>query len=151
MLHCGSFRSWTICSARTRPPRPKGAPSWLEQDRYYRWCVFLHLPVQYAGLALRCWLLAHGNPTLPDKLGLALTLGGVAGIGINTAHELGRKKESVEYTCPVCDYVYDERTGARGWGAYGDHQQSSGVALRAPTNRIAQPWGSRQSSGDFRR
>lgn len=31
-----------------------------------------------------------------DKVGLALTVGIVAGIGINTAHELGHKKEKVE-------------------------------------------------------
>ncbi|HEY3478944.1 MAG TPA: alkane 1-monooxygenase, partial [Streptomyces sp.] len=59
-------------------------------------CTFLYLPVQYAGLVAGCWLLTHGGLSLPDRVGLTITLGGVAGIGINTAHELGHKKESVE-------------------------------------------------------
>ncbi|MER6118080.1 alkane 1-monooxygenase [Streptomyces sp. NPDC001743] len=68
----------------------------LEQDRYYRWCIFLYLPVQYAGLVVGCWLITRGGLSPADRMGLSLTLGGVAGIGINTAHELGHKKESVE-------------------------------------------------------
>ncbi|TXS39796.1 alkane 1-monooxygenase [Streptomyces sp. OR43] len=75
---------------------PDIALSWLEQDRYYRWCIFLYLPVQYAGLVFGCWLITHGDLSTAGRTGLSLTLGGVAGIGINTAHELGHKKESVE-------------------------------------------------------
>ncbi|MFC7219603.1 alkane 1-monooxygenase [Streptomyces polyrhachis] len=75
---------------------PDSALAWLEQDRYYRWCIYLYLPLQYAGLVLGCWLLTTGDLALVDRIGLTVTLGGVAGIGINTAHELGHKKESVE-------------------------------------------------------
>ncbi|MGW0765723.1 alkane 1-monooxygenase [Streptomyces sp. NPDC002676] len=75
---------------------PQSAFAWLERDRYYRWCIYLYLPVQYAGLAVGCWLISDGGLSALDKVGLAFTLGGVAGIGINTAHELGHKKESVE-------------------------------------------------------
>ncbi|MEV0320260.1 alkane 1-monooxygenase [Streptomyces sp. NPDC050658] len=75
---------------------PDSALAWLEQDRYYRWCTYAYLPVQYAGLVLGCWLLTDGGLSLAGRIGLTVTLGGVAGIGINTAHELGHKKESVE-------------------------------------------------------
>ncbi|WP_406864945.1 alkane 1-monooxygenase [Streptomyces sp. HUAS MG47] len=75
---------------------PESALAQLEQDRYYRWCIFLYLPLQYAGLVLGAWLLATGGLSLTDKIGLAVTLGGVGGIAINTAHELGHKKESSE-------------------------------------------------------
>ena len=35
---------------------PDGVIKWLEQDRYYRWCTYLYLPIQYAGLVFACWL-----------------------------------------------------------------------------------------------
>ncbi len=71
----------------------------LEQDRYYRWITYLFLPIQYAGFVGVMWLIGGGGPfdlTLVDKIGLALSIGTIGGIGINTAHELGHKKESHE-------------------------------------------------------
>ncbi|NNN21435.1 MAG: alkane 1-monooxygenase [Acidimicrobiales bacterium] len=68
----------------------------LEADRYYRWCTYLFLPIQYASLIWACWMWVHGGLSIVDKVGLALTIGSVSGIAINTAHELGHKKESVE-------------------------------------------------------
>ena len=102
----------------------------LENDRYYRWVVFLYLPLQYAILFAVAALLADINPiawftdlvgatgwvaetlgadlvrsfdsgtgdplTWWEKCILAFSAAGVMGIGINTAHELGHKKESVE-------------------------------------------------------
>jgi alkane 1-monooxygenase len=71
----------------------------LEDDRYYRWVTYLFIPAQIGGLVWGSYLLGGG--TLPGideplsvaaKIGLALGLGMVAGIGINTAHELGHKK-----------------------------------------------------------
>ncbi|MFI8914559.1 alkane 1-monooxygenase [Streptomyces sp. NPDC053513] len=75
---------------------PDSAIAHLEQDRYYRWCTYLYLPLQYAGLVLGCWLITRGDLSLVDRIGLTLTLGGVAGIAINTAHELGHKTEALE-------------------------------------------------------
>jgi alkane 1-monooxygenase len=68
----------------------------LEADKYYRWITYLFLPLQYAALVWACWLWAGSSLSVFDKVGLALTVGTVAGIGINTAHELGHKKEKVE-------------------------------------------------------
>jgi alkane 1-monooxygenase len=96
----------------------------LEADRYYRWITYLFLPIQYFGyLVVMAWIAGH-NPgdwvtgllgvqdwaaaNLParaldndalstvDKIAIALSIGAVGGIGINTAHELGHKKESHE-------------------------------------------------------
>ncbi|WP_225804958.1 alkane 1-monooxygenase [Streptomyces sp. NK15101] len=75
---------------------PESAIAHLEQDRHYRWCTYLYLPLQYAGLVLGCWLITRGDLALADRIGLTLTLGGVAGIAINTAHELGHKTEALE-------------------------------------------------------
>jgi alkane 1-monooxygenase len=68
----------------------------LEQDRYYRWITYLFLPVQYAGFLAAFWMVAHGDLSPVDRLGLAISIGCIGGIGINTAHELGHKRESHE-------------------------------------------------------
>src|SRR6266540_1525007 len=68
----------------------------LEKDKYYRWITYLFLPVQYAGFAAAFWLISTGDLSVVDKVALAISIGCVGGIGINTAHELGHKKESHE-------------------------------------------------------
>jgi alkane 1-monooxygenase len=75
---------------------PDSILKWLEQDRYYRWCTYLFIPVQYAGLLFACWLWSSGDLSVLESLGLALTMGVVGGIAINTAHELGHKRDSIE-------------------------------------------------------
>jgi alkane 1-monooxygenase len=68
----------------------------LEEDRYYRWVTYLYLPVQYVGFVLAVWYLARADLDVVGKIGLAISIGTVAGVAINTAHELGHKKESHE-------------------------------------------------------
>ncbi len=92
-LRASSRRS-TCRSAWTRATRPTSVIKWLEQDRYYRWCTYLYLPIQYAGLVFACWLWSHGHLSTIDSVGLALTVAMVSGIAINTAHELGHKRAS---------------------------------------------------------
>lgn len=78
---------------------PDSALSWLEDDKYYRWATYGYLPAQYVSLALACWLWSGGGGvtmTEPDKFGLMLTVGGVAGVAINTAHELGHQRAQSE-------------------------------------------------------
>ncbi len=73
----------------------------LENDKYYRWITYLFLPIQYAGFLGAMWLIGGGSvggDSLDgwEKLGIAISIGCIGGIGINTAHELGHKKESHE-------------------------------------------------------
>jgi alkane 1-monooxygenase len=75
---------------------PDSVIKWLEQDRYYRWCTYAFLPLQYAGLLFACWLWADGGLSTVDGIGLVLTMGIVSGIAINTAHELGHKRAGLE-------------------------------------------------------
>jgi alkane 1-monooxygenase len=75
---------------------PDSIIKWLEQDRYYRWCTYVFIPVQYAGLVFACWLWAYGGLSTVDSIGLALTMAMVSGIAINTAHELGHKRADLE-------------------------------------------------------
>ena len=75
---------------------PDEVIKWLEQDRYYRRCIYAFLPLQYAGLVFAAWLWAHGGLSVLDSIGLALTVAMVSGISINTAHELGHKRAALE-------------------------------------------------------
>jgi alkane 1-monooxygenase len=75
---------------------PDSVLKFLEQDRYYRWCTYVFIPIQYAGLVFACWMWSSGDLTLVEDIGLALTMAVVGGIAINTAHELGHKRASSE-------------------------------------------------------
>ncbi len=68
----------------------------LEEDRYYRWITYLFLPLQYLALVWAAWMWTYGGLSLFEQIGLALTVGTVAGVGINTAHELGHKRVKAE-------------------------------------------------------
>jgi alkane 1-monooxygenase len=67
----------------------------LQRSPYYRWITYLYLPAQYAALIVACAVWTRG-PGLVGGLGLVLTIGIVNGVAINTAHELGHKREEVE-------------------------------------------------------
>ncbi|NYJ03677.1 alkane 1-monooxygenase [Nocardioides thalensis] len=97
----------------------------LENDKYYRWVVFMYIPLMYIVLLggfdilmghnpvrqVLDWVGAgawgdanlgglYDNATMPTDWWIralwAFSIAAIVGIGINTAHELGHKKESVE-------------------------------------------------------
>ncbi len=105
---------------------PDDAIEALEKDKYYRWITYLFLPIQYLGFVGAMAVVAGENPagwlvntlglhdwgmglpfadrlmgeslglSVADKVGLAISIGVIGGIGINTAHELGHKREENE-------------------------------------------------------
>jgi alkane 1-monooxygenase len=92
-----------LVSGLDRSNPPDDVIDALEKDKYYRWITYLFLPIQYVGFVSAMYLIARGDPLgigghLPTwaKLGLAVSIGCIGGIGINTAHELGHKRESHE-------------------------------------------------------
>ena len=79
------------------PPAPVADA--VADDRFYRRATILYLPVQYLSLIFACWLWAGGGwltMSLPDKVGLMLTVGIIGGVSINAAHELGHRHERAE-------------------------------------------------------
>jgi alkane 1-monooxygenase len=77
----------------------------LENNKYYRYCTYIYIPFQYASVIMGAylftssnvsWLGFDGSLSWPAKIGLALSVGMLGGVGINTAHELGHKKDSLE-------------------------------------------------------
>ncbi len=87
---------------RTNPP--DDVIEELENDKYYRWITYLFLPIQYLGFVgammlvsgSTLWGLLDDPLTLWQKIGIAISIGTIGGIGINTAHELGHKRETNE-------------------------------------------------------
>jgi alkane 1-monooxygenase len=75
---------------------PDSAIRWLEEQRYYRWCIYMFLPIQYVSLVFACYLWSSGDLSFLEQLGLAISVAMVGGIAINTAHELGHKRKSYE-------------------------------------------------------
>src|SRR5437588_513303 len=77
---------------------------WLEYDNYYRYCTYAFIPFQFVSLFLGAylftasnlsWLGYDGPLSWPARIGLALSVGALGGVGINTAHEMGLMRESV--------------------------------------------------------
>ncbi len=84
---------------------PDEVMDWLENDKYYRYCTYAFIPFQYLSMILGAclftasnlsWLGYDGPLSWPAKIGLALSVGALGGVGINTAHEMGHKKDSLE-------------------------------------------------------
>ncbi|MBK6857628.1 MAG: alkane 1-monooxygenase [Microthrixaceae bacterium] len=75
-------------------------PDWavpqLEASRWYRVLTWLYVPLQYAGLVFACHVVVNNDLSWFAWLGYALTVGTVAGVAINTAHELGHKRAGLE-------------------------------------------------------
>ena len=77
----------------------------MENDKYYRYCTYIYIPFQYASVIFGAylftasdlgWLGFDGGLGWPAKIGLALSVGVLGGVGINTAHEMGHKKDALE-------------------------------------------------------
>ncbi len=96
LLVFGLFPLLDIAIGMDATNPPDSVLRWLEQDRYYRWCTYAFIPIQYAGLVFACWLWAYGDLSTLASIGLATTMGMVSGIAINTAHELGHKRAGLE-------------------------------------------------------
>ena len=74
----------------------EGALAALESDPYYRWCTYLFIPVQYVVTVWAAWLVGSGTLGAVALVGLTWSMAILSGVAINTAHELGHKKPSVE-------------------------------------------------------
>lgn len=76
-------------------PAETDVPS-LESDHYYRWIVYLSLPMIYLSLVCCAWYAVNADLSWYGYGALALAMGWTAGAGINAGHELGHKKTKTE-------------------------------------------------------
>ncbi len=75
---------------------PESAVDRLEADRYYRVLTYLTVPMHYASLIVSAWWVATQSVPWWGVVALALSLGVVNGLALNTGHELGHKKDSFD-------------------------------------------------------
>lgn len=75
---------------------PEAAVARLEADRYYRVLTYLTVPVHYASLIVSAWWVVTQPMAWWEVVALALSLGIVNGLALNTGHELGHKKEAFD-------------------------------------------------------
>ena len=85
---------WMIGVDTNNPP--ESAVAQLENDPYYRAIVYAYIPVQYLATIWGAWIAVNMQLSGFEWVGLIITVGIVNGVAINTAHELGHKKENLE-------------------------------------------------------
>src|SRR5688572_5112101 len=85
---------WMIGTDASNPP--ESAVPALEADRYYRYIVYVAVAIEYAIWIWAFHYLATTDLHWFEQLGLAISAGGIAGVSINTAHELGHKTDPTE-------------------------------------------------------
>ena len=88
------FLDWFIGEDRVNAP--ESAVPGLDQDAWYRRIVYLYIPTQYLLTIVGAWFAVQGDLAWWEIAGLVLTVGMINGVGINTAHELGHKTNSLE-------------------------------------------------------
>ena len=121
---------------RTSDNPPDSERARLEADKYYRWITYLFLPVQYVSLVFTCWVWATQGLDLVSTVGLALTMGVVSGIAINTAHELGHKREENER------WLSKVALASSGYGHfYVEHNRGHHVRVATPEDPASSRFG----------
>lgn len=79
---------------RSNPPESRIET--LEASHYYRLLPYLTVPVHYATTVICAWWVATHNMNALEFLALALSVGVVNGLAINTGHELGHKQRKFD-------------------------------------------------------
>lgn len=75
---------------------PEAVVPQLDADRYYRWLTWATVPLHFVALVACAWWAGTQNLSWWALLLLAYVAGTDAGLGLNTAHELGHKHNRLE-------------------------------------------------------
>ena len=75
---------------------PEAVVPQLEADRYYRWLTWATVPLHFVALIGCAWWVGTQQLSWWAVLLLAYVAGTDAGLGLNTAHELGHKPQRLE-------------------------------------------------------
>ena len=75
---------------------PEAAVPALAKERWYRFTVYLAVPISYAVVIWAAYVSVHAGLRWHEWLGLMLSTGVVSGVAINLAHELGHQPSRFE-------------------------------------------------------
>ncbi|MHA7834792.1 MAG: alkane 1-monooxygenase, partial [Algiphilus sp.] len=75
---------------------PEWAVAAMDADPFYRTMALLAVPGHFLTLILGTWAFTSGSFPLWSLIGLVWTVGIISGLAINTGHELGHKKTTLE-------------------------------------------------------
>jgi len=85
---------WLIGVDTDNPP--ERVVDQLERDAWYRWLTYAAVPIHVGVLVAGFWYLATRAQGLDEALAVVLALGFVAALSINTGHELGHKRQTLD-------------------------------------------------------
>ena len=90
----GPIVDWLVGEDRNNPP--DAVIPQLDNDRYYRYLTYIVVPLHFVGLIAAAYWAATQDLAWWAFIGLAVVAGVASGLAINTGHELGHKKSSLE-------------------------------------------------------
>ncbi len=90
----GPLLDWLLGEDTGNPPE-QTVPA-LEGDRYYRVLTWLTVPLHVLALIVAAWWAGTQDLSLFGWIVLAVMVGLFSGLAVNTAHEMGHKREPVE-------------------------------------------------------
>lgn len=92
----GPLLDWILGEDTNNPPAEVVLQ--LDRDQYYRILTYLVVPLHFATLIGAAWWAGTQTLSWWAFAGLAIVTGITSGLGINTGHELGHKKSTLERT-----------------------------------------------------
>ena len=90
----GPLMDWALGEDQSNPPEQTVQA--LENDRYYRVLTWLTVPLHVVALIVAAWWAGTQDLSLFGWLALAVVAGLFSGVAVNTAHEMGHKREFVD-------------------------------------------------------
>ena len=90
----GPLSDWIFGEDKNNPP--EAVVPQLDEDNYYRILTYLTVPLHFVALIGAAWWAGTQDLSWWGLIILAVSVGVGSGLGINTGHELGHKKSSLE-------------------------------------------------------
>ncbi|MDH3613013.1 MAG: alkane 1-monooxygenase [Gammaproteobacteria bacterium] len=90
----GPIIDWVVGEDLSNPPEE--VVMQLSQDHYYRWLTYAIVPLHFVTLIGTAWYAVTQDLSFGGIFALAVVAGMVAGLAINTGHELGHKNSRIE-------------------------------------------------------